>query len=79
MAKVNEYTGGEPIKEARNTTEKFACGGKAKKRAKGGMVGGGASAPRLDKRARGGVLSSAANPKGRPGGKYDGQPDKEND
>ena len=76
---VNKYTGGKPIEEAEKKTESFAKGGKAKKRAKGGTCGGDMPSANLAKRARGGVLSAAANPKGRPGGKYDGEVDKSND
>ncbi len=73
------------VKEAESEKDSFKKGGKVKKRASGGCVEGRASGGRLDKRASGGrmggssPLSSAANVKGRPGGKYEGSTDSSDD
>ncbi len=75
------------MKEASEEKETFKRGGAAKhkKRKHGGHVDGEKPHMRLDKRAAGGKVgghspfSHAATVKGRPGGEYDGQPDKEAD
>src|SRR5258707_433268 len=75
------------MKEAKDEKDSFKKGGHvAKKRKHGGHVDGHKPAHRMDKRARGGRMSGghspfsmAENVKGRPGGKYDGTTDKEDD
>ena len=65
--------------EALDEKDGFKRGGRAKKK-KGEKVDGEKSAPRLDKRAKGGrmggghsPLTAASKIEGRPGGKYDGE------
>lgn len=84
--KVEGYTPKDVsvVKEAEDEKDSFKKGGRMK-RAKGGRAEGEKPHHRLDKRASGGrmsggsPLSSAASVKGRPGGSYDGQVDKESD